>query len=303
MGLPEKLTSRDIPFPIQREIRQRCGFGCVICGMPLYEYEHMLGWANVHRHVADEITLLCDQHERERTNNLLPLEVVMEANQNPHNWKTGVSKPYDLFFYGNECEIIIGGNRFTAVDHGYGTAVVPISVDGGPLIGFIIGDRHLLLNIAVFDEFNKLVLQIKNNQLFYSINPWDIQLVGTTLKIREMQKRILIEIVFNPPNKVIINRGRFLRNGIEILIRPTNILITNDSTLLSHCEFENCHTFLGIGPHDNNFQGGTAIRLENVPRYLGDRREALRFEKECMQFFPSLQNTGETPDLRVQSPS
>ena len=40
-------TSRNMPLPIQREVRQRCGFGCVVCGLPLYEYDHLLGWTNV----------------------------------------------------------------------------------------------------------------------------------------------------------------------------------------------------------------------------------------------------------------
>ena len=43
-----------VPELMKREVRQRCGFGCVICGMPLYTYEYMLDYANVHRHVADE---------------------------------------------------------------------------------------------------------------------------------------------------------------------------------------------------------------------------------------------------------
>jgi len=38
----EKPTCRNIPLPIQREVRQRCGFGCVICGTLLYEYDHIL---------------------------------------------------------------------------------------------------------------------------------------------------------------------------------------------------------------------------------------------------------------------
>ncbi len=54
------INSRNIPLPIQREVRKRCGFGCVLCGLPLYEYEHMEEWAQVKRHIADEITLLCD---------------------------------------------------------------------------------------------------------------------------------------------------------------------------------------------------------------------------------------------------
>jgi hypothetical protein len=74
-----------IPYEIKREVRQRCGFGCVICGSPLYEYEHMEGWAVVHRHVAEEITLLCDKHHSERTKGLLPKEDVVKANNNPYN--------------------------------------------------------------------------------------------------------------------------------------------------------------------------------------------------------------------------
>ena len=151
MAYEQKCDSRNIPLPIQREVRQRCGFGCVICGLPLYEYEHMAEWASVKRHVADEITLLCDQHHREKTGGLLPKEVVSQANLNPFNLRENVSKPYNLHFSGKDAEIEIGGNSFTCEDLGYGTAMVPVSVDGTPLIGLIIADGHLLLNLVIFD--------------------------------------------------------------------------------------------------------------------------------------------------------
>lgn len=274
-------NSRNIPLPIQRAIRQRCGYGCVICGMPLYEYDHIEDWAVVQQHVSDEITLLCDQHHREKTAGLLPKEVVQESNNNPYNLIEGVSKPYDLHFAGKQAQILIGSNSFTCEDKGYGTIMVPISVDGTPLVGFIMGDGHLLLNLIIFDEFNCPVLHIKNNQLYYSVSPWDIQLIGKTLLIREAQRKILIEIEFQPPNKVVINRGRFLRNGVEILVRPTNILITNNLTLISDCHAHNCYGGLIIGHHDK--QIGGCMAFPNVPRYLGDRSEALKFEKESLQ--------------------
>jgi len=280
MTKEQDLNSRNIPLPIQREVRQRCGFGCVICGMPLYEYEHMEEWANVKRHVAEEITLLCDQHHREKTGGLLPKEVVRDANKNPFNLRKGVSKPYSLHFSGKTAEVEIGGNSFTCDDQGYGTAMVPISVDGTPLIGLIMADGHLLLNLVIFDEFNTPVLHIKNNQLYYSITPWDIQLIGTKLSIREAHRKILIEIDFKPPNKVIVNRGRFLKNGVEILVRPQNILITNNSTLISGCHAHNCYGGLIIGHHEQRLGGFMA--LGNLPRYLGDRTEALKFERESM---------------------
>lgn len=277
----EKPNSRNIPLPIQREVRQRCGFGCVICGMPLYEYEHMEEWALVRRHVADEITLLCDHHHREKTNGLLPKEVVRKANKDPFNLREGISKPYLLHFSGDEAIVEIGGNTFSCKDQGYGTAMMPISVDGTPLIGLILADGHFLLNLVIFNEYNAPVLHIKNNQLIFKPVAWDIQLVGTVLTVRENHRKILIEIEFCPPNKVIFKRGRFLRNGVEILVRPTNILITNNSTIIKGCSAMNCLGGLIIGYHEKPIGGFFA--LDGINRYLGSNKEALRFEKESLQ--------------------
>lgn len=279
--MDQSADSRDIPLPIQREVRQRCGFGCVICGMPLYEYEHMEEWAQVKRHIADEITLLCDQHHREKTNGLLPKETVRAADAAPYNLREGTSKPYALHFAGTEATVEIGSNSFTCQDQGHGTVMIPLMVDNTALIGIILSDGHFLLNVVIFDEFNAPVLHIRNNQLVYSITPWDIQLVGTTLTLREGARKILIEFVFSPPNKVKITRGRFLRNGVEILVRPDNILITNNSAVISGCRAHNCYGGLIIGHTKMEISGFMAI--QGVPRYLGDRTEALKFERQCLE--------------------
>jgi trigger factor len=269
-----------IPLPVQREVRQRCGFGCVICGFPLYEYEHMLGWANVQRHVAEEITLLCDRHHREKTAGLLPLAEVEQANAQPYNLREGTSKPYDLHYSGTSCEAVIGGNRFTTADAGYGTIMVPVSIDGIPVLGFILGDGHLLLNLNLFDEFNQLVLQIRNNELVYRADAWDIELVGRRLVVREAQRKIFIDIEFEVPNRIVVNRGRFLCNGVEVLVRPDHILVTNNATLISGCSAVNCPGGLVIGPHQKPLGGFMA--LPSIPRYLGDRTEAIRWAKETL---------------------
>ncbi len=281
MTLQEKPTSRNIPLPIQREVRQRCGFGCVICGLPLYEYEHMLDWANVHRHRAEEITLLCDKHHREKTSGLLPSEAVSEANANPYNLREGVSKPYNLHYTGSYCEVLIGSNVFITKDQGYGTVMIPVSIDETPLLAFILTDGHLLLNINLFDENNNPILMIKNNQLIYSVSPWDIQLVGRNLVIREASRKVLIDIVFEVPNKIVINRGRFLHNGVEILISPECALITNNKLLFKENNCSNCSGGIIIGHHFN--ESGAAVRVNNVPRYLGDRDEAIKWAKESIK--------------------
>src|SRR5688572_25130200 len=92
-----------IPAKIKRKVRQRCGFGCVVCGNPFCDYDHMEEWAILQRHRASEITLLCKQHHGEKTNGLLPLEQVLEANRDPHNRRKGVSSPLKFHFRGRDC--------------------------------------------------------------------------------------------------------------------------------------------------------------------------------------------------------
>ena len=278
--MEEKPTSRNIPLPVQREVRQRCGFGCVICGLPLYEYEHLLGWSNVKRHVAEEITLLCNQHHREKTSGLLPIKKVIEANSHPFNLKVGVSKPYDLHYEGDKSEVVIGSNSFVSkYENGEGS-IFPIIIDNIPLISFTLLDGHLLLNLNLFDEYNKLVLKIVNNQLIYSLSPWDIQFVGQKIIIREKSRKILIDINFEVPNRIILNRGRFLLNGVEILLNGEYLEITNNTTLISGNTF-NCPCGIMIG--QNNTGCGVGIHIENLSRYNGDNADTLKWLKEVFE--------------------
>jgi hypothetical protein len=272
---PPEDASRYIPDPVRREIRQRCGFGCVICGLPLYTYEHMLGWATVQRHVADEMTLLCDQHQRERTNGLLPISEVQAHNQNPVNRKSGSSAPYNLYYSGDYCEVDIGSNVLTAPMM---SDLVAVQVDGEPLVGFRFEDGHYLLNVLLFNEVNEPVLQILDNELIYSAEPWDIELVGTRLTVRAAARKIFIDIVFEPPATVRLLRGRLLLNGIELYIQPTFILLVNSASLVSQQKSKGTSIGLNIGYDEQHLP--SAIRFGRVPRYQIDRRAALQLAKE-----------------------
>lgn len=249
---------------MQREIRQRCGFGCVICGLPLYEYEHMLEWATVQRHVADEITLLCPTHHIEKTKGLLSKEAVSDANKNPYNLKEGVSKPYNLNYSGDECEIILGGNSFRTKDKGYETQTIPIIVDDIPLIGFIMSEGYLLLNLNLFDEFNHFAVRIVNNELVYKAELWDVEFVGRNFIVRQASRDIFIDIIFEIPNKIIINRGRLLCNGIKVEITPESAVINETMTFVG-TKADNISAGIVIG-RDSNKYGGI-IYVKNVTRY------------------------------------
>lgn len=261
----DETPARDIPLPVQREVRQRCGFGCVICGLPLYEYEHLLGWANVKRHVAEEITLLCDRHHREKTNGLLPLEAVLKADKAPFNLRSGESSPYDLYFSGDTCEVTMGTNSFVATNYGYGTQVVPLVIDGIPIVGFILGDDHLLLNVNIFDECNELALRIQNNVVTYRTSNWDVSLTGRDLIVREGKGKILLDIRFDVPNKVHIRRAMLRYSGIEVRITQDHLKITNNGSTFTRTRSEQIQFGLVCGTDAP--EGGSAIQVSRIPRY------------------------------------
>jgi hypothetical protein len=69
------------------------------------------------------------------------------------------------------------------------------------------------------------LLTINNNTLVFAVSPWDIAWVGRRLTVREGQRKFLLEIQFNPPNEVRIERGNLRRNGVEFRISPTETVI------------------------------------------------------------------------------
>ncbi len=269
-----------IPADIKREVRQRCAFGCVICGLPLYEYEHMLEWAEVRRHVADEITLLCDRHHTEKTKGLLPKEMVAQANDEPYNSRVGVSQNYLLHYAGTNVHLTLGGSVFKYENLPEGSGFAPLVVDGLPIVAFDVQQGKLFLNFIAFDEFNKPIIQIIENELVYDTRQWDIEWVGQTLTIKEGKSEILLQLVFQPPTDITISKGRILRNGIELLIGSKYIFNTNQANFFGSITTVNFPVGFSIGYPMPNC--GAAIVIAGISRYQFDRTKAMKFLEQCL---------------------
>jgi hypothetical protein len=85
----------------------------------------------------------------------------------------------------------------------------------------------------VFEEFNQLLLQIKDNQLVQSIAPWASSSSEEICWSESANERFSWTFSFEPPHRIIINRGRFLKNGVEILIRPEQVIVANNGATFS----------------------------------------------------------------------
>jgi hypothetical protein len=251
-----------IPEPVKREVRQRCCFGCVICGLPLCEYDHLVPYAEVRTHDPTNLVLLCDQHHREKTGGLLPAEAVAAAMESPSNCTRGLSHPYQLHYAGEGCEARLGSLHYRWSPFPDEMIASPIIIDDVPLVAFHKEGGHLLLTVQLFDRANRLILQVLDNELVYSVTPWDIDFVGQTLTMRGAARDVLIRMTLEPPTNFILDRAHVHRNGIEVDVRSEVIILPGNDRL--HLWMDQCPIGLALG--DVPVRDGIAFSMPNIPR-------------------------------------
>lgn len=188
-------------------------------------------WTIVKRHVADEITLLCPFHHREKTSKRLPTDVVKEYNKNPYNLKHGRTEPYEVLYYKDNVSIKLGFMKFIFLNKNEGASLTPIIVNTTPIISIKLIDGHYSINMNLFDRNNQLVLTIKDNILMYYVGLWDVTFESNTLTVREGKYKIFIEIVFEVPNVISIPRGIIYCNGSKFIIKPTMVTYEGEKTI------------------------------------------------------------------------
>lgn len=246
-----------IPEHIKREVRRRCGFGCVICGHPLYDFEHMEEWSVVQRHVAEEITLLCDSHHREKTAGLMAKVEVYEANKNPFNLRQKHSSDYILRLFGPKARFLIGRNAFQISDTRRNCIMIPILLHGRPIIMFEIIDNECFLNFTLFDKNGIPILVIEKNVLVYKIGIWDIFFIKNRLIVKQEKRNILLEIQFNPPTEVHIKKAKiYCKEGI--LLITENEVTYNDNPLQVYGFTLSAPIAISIG---NNYRGPAIFHI------------------------------------------
>lgn len=212
-----------IPEKIKREVRKRCGFGCVICGLPIYEYDHIIEYSKTKRHLAKELTLLCPLCHSAKTKGHIPVEDVIKANENPYNLSSGTSTPYLIRFSGQEPEIHFGGLKFICTHGSKPKYLYPIVIDKKPLFGFTVVDGGLLLNMEVRDESGRKVLKIRDSQLQVSDCVWDATFVGKTLVLKEQLRKSIVEVEFCPPSIFKIKRYKIASGDTVVEIKDSLI--------------------------------------------------------------------------------
>lgn len=215
-----------VPNPLKRQVRQKCGFGCVICGIPIYHIDHIDDFARTRRHEVENLTLLCSTHHQQKTAGTITPSFVALRTARPANLERGRSAPHRVLEGLTSLEIEMGTNIFTS-------AALPfwaVTVGGCGVLGLEHDGEFVLLTADFRDEQNRPVLQIYRNEVIFSTSSWDVEMTGKTLTIRDAPRRILLRVCFNPAG-VAIDRLTTYLNGAAIKLGSDGVLQCGGVTL------------------------------------------------------------------------
>lgn len=77
------MARKSIPNSVKVEVRKRCGFGCVICGDPEYDYHHIIHHASGGADSAENLVILCPTHHSSYHRGTIPQSVIKNFNASP----------------------------------------------------------------------------------------------------------------------------------------------------------------------------------------------------------------------------
>ncbi|WP_374263704.1 HNH endonuclease [Zoogloea sp.] len=209
-------VSRDIPEPIKRQVRQECYFGCVICGCPVFEYDHIVEFSKVKEHTASNLALLCEQHHRAKTTGKMSVERVIEARMNPFNATRLTTSAYRLE-PNRTFDLMVGSNTAEASFSPGSSVYRVLWVNGYDMLTLHCEDGWISVSFAVTDESGRVLLQVIRGEVTLSSSVWDYSYEGTRLQVRRKLREILIDIDLS-------NRFLHVHQGCFLLPTPNSTL-------------------------------------------------------------------------------
>ncbi len=269
------MATRDIPEPLKRNIRKRCGYGCVICGKPIYEYHHIYGFKPKEVHIEDEIALLCGEHHAKVTRKLIPLEYVLKYNSLPHNKKTGTTTADRVWYALNYSLVQIGSNKIHVhlLD---GIQFIPLMIEGWAFVSLIPEDGELLLSLSIFDPWRRPIVAIVKNEVVFQIEGLEMDLnhIAGEFTIKH-QGQIFFQAALRSPT-LFIKQAMFIWNGIVVDIHDGLVEINPGNKILSGMEYGFCPIGISCGRDPKNRAAATRIK---VPMRLIPKKHEKGFQE------------------------
>ena len=238
--------SRHIPSDVKLQVRQHCGFGCVICGASIVEYEHVdPPFALAKEHDPEKIALLCPRCHSKVTRHFLSKQTVKHAMNDPFPKRVGYAN--EMFDIGRtHPKIGFAGLTLT-------NCQIPIQVRGMPLFEIKEAEEAggpFRLSASFHNSQGRLSLQIVDNEWRGNERNWDVEAVGGAIIIRDAPGHVSLKLVAAPPDGIIIEKLDMYLLGSRILGSPDELVLespSGDRSTFTKCLADHCRVGLAIG--------------------------------------------------------
>lgn len=205
---------RPLPEPTKRLVRQRCGFGCVICGNPLIEYDHLVPFAEGGSDHASNLTLLCTEHHAKKTRGLLSEDAVIAADAQPFNRGDEGPSSLRVFEGVGELAVLIG----TCLFESHRKSFAPLGIFGTFPLTVTLEDGVQLVSCRVVDELGRIVIEVERNELIVGASNWDATLIGSELTIRRALGGIALRVQFDPSGVFKLLQANLEVHGYRVIV-------------------------------------------------------------------------------------
>jgi hypothetical protein len=232
--------TRDIPSSVKRLVRQQCGFGCVICGLGIVQYEHVdPEFKDAQHHDPDCIALFCPQCHAKVTTGMWSKQKIKLAMQDPKCKQVGYTREFFDFVRGYP-SLRFGGITLY-------NCPTPIAISEHPLFSIKPSedpDSPFRFSGYFTDSKGNRSLKIIDNEWQASTSAWDVEIQGPTITIRERHRFIHLILRVNPPSEIIVEmlkmslagytfeaNGDFLHVGL-----PDGKIAKFTSCIMDYCD-------------------------------------------------------------------
>lgn len=255
-----------IPSDIARKVRQKCGFGCVLCGCPIYDYEHIVEYAIVKVHEEDNLVLLCPTCHRLKTNKLIGVDAIFSALKACEYRKftspSRLPEPVSIFNVGSNKIQTRSGIIFSILEFGQ----LSISFDD-----------EILINGFLLDGAGNCALEIINSHYVLHSQAWDVEYVGSKLTLRDGLRKIFATLTFDISEHTLHLTGKAQISGKDHIEIKSNGIFYKKRLLASHnlCygssaglivtdkQIVDGHWVTGVGCNHNTFVRARGIAMLN----------------------------------------
>lgn len=236
--------SRNIPDSVKREVRQRDGFGCIVCGSAFYQYDHLgTEFKDAKTHDPQKIVLLCGGCHDRKTRGALSTETLQMHAQSPRCMQTNFSwGPLDIG--GTPPEIVLGTLTASNVRS-------LLTIDGEDVFSIappLATHAPFTINASLYDKSGRQTIKIIRNEFQTTVSNWDVEIRGSRLIIRSNPGKFDLVIRMEAPHRLVIERLDMVyknlsiqcREGKDTIIKGAGMQLNTKGAKCNGCDIAIC---------------------------------------------------------------